>query len=298
MAEIFAALSDQLAGALETAGQSIVRVEGRRRQSASGAIWSSDGLIVTAHHVLERDENLRVGLPDGSTVNAQLVGRDPSTDVALLRVGVDGLTPARWAEGNSIRVGHLVMAAARPGERLQAALGIISAIDEAYRTMAGGTIDQYIQADIVMYPGFSGGPLINASGEFIGINSSALARGVSLTIPAAALRRVVDMLLTHGRVRRGYLGISAQAVRLPAAVSAAVGQETGLLLIGVEADSPAERGGLLLGDVIVSLAGDRVRHMDDLMAALSGDRVGRTIPVRVLRGGVVQELSVTIGERA
>ncbi|MCS7071155.1 MAG: S1C family serine protease, partial [Anaerolinea sp.] len=174
---------------------------------------------------------------------------------------------------------------------------IVSALDEAYRTMAGGTIDHYIQADLVMYPGFSGGPLVNAEGKFIGINSSALARGVSLTIPAVTLRRVVEMLLAHGRVRRGYLGVSAQAVRLPPAAAAAVGQETGLLLIGVEADSPAERGGLMLGDVLVSLAGDRVRHMDDLMAALSGDRIGKAIPVRVLRGGVVQELNVTIDER-
>lgn len=298
MAEFLNTLSTDLATTVESAGHSIVRVEGRRRQSASGVIWSADGLIVTAHHVVERDENIRVGLPDGQTHSAQLVGRDPSTDVALLRVDATGLTAAQWAAGDSLRVGHLVVAVGRPDAGLQATLGIISALDDSYRTMAGGTIDQYVQTDVVMYPGFSGGPLVSAAGPFVGINSSALARGVSLTIPAATLRRVVEMLLTHGRVRRGYLGVSAQAVRLPAAVAAASGQETGLLLVGVEADSPADQGGLMLGDVIVSLGGDRIRHMDDLMAALSGDRVGQSVPVRAVRGGALHDFQVAIGERS
>jgi S1-C subfamily serine protease len=148
-----------------------------------------------------------------------------------------------------------------------------------------------------MYPGFSGGPLVSAGGAMIGMNSSALARGVSVTLPAATIRRVADTLTKHGRVKRGYLGVSAQPVRLPQAIAESAGQETGLMLAAVEPDSPASAGGLLLGDVIIAMGGEAVRHMDDLLAALSGDRVGTAVPVRVVRGGQVQEYQVTIGER-
>ena len=148
-----------------------------------------------------------------------------------------------------------------------------------------------------MYPGFSGGPLVSAGGAMIGMNSSALARGVSLTLPAATLKRVVETLATHGRIKRGFLGVSAQPVRLPQAAAESAGQETGLLLAAVEPDSPADQAGLLLGDTVISLDGQAVRHMDDLMALLSGDRVGTSVPVRVVRGGQVQDVQVTIGER-
>jgi S1-C subfamily serine protease len=263
--------------------------------AASGIVLAADGLIVTAHHVVERDENVRVGLPNGETVNAALVGRDPSTDIAVLRAETSGLTPATWA--SSPQVGHLVLALGRPEADIQATLGIISALGEPWRTSAGGSIDSYVQTDVVMYPGFSGGPLVSAGGQMIGMNTSALARGVSLTIPAATLQRVAGTLQQHGRVRRGYLGVSAQPVRLPANLAGSVGQETGLLLVAVEADSPADRGGLLLGDTVVALDGQPVRHMDDLMALLSGDRVGRSVSARVVRGGQAQDLQVTIGER-
>lgn len=298
MAEFLQNLSNDLAATVENAGASIVRVEARRRQPASGIVWSADGLIVTAHHVVERDENIRVGLPDGLVVTASLVGRDPTTDIALLRAQTSGLQPAAWAEGDSLRVGHLVVAIGRPEESVQATLGIISALDSEWRTMAGGKIEQFIQTDVVMYPGFSGGALVSAAGSVVGMNSSALVRGISVTLPVAALRRVAGVLLAHGRVRRGYLGVSAQPVRLPASVAGALGQETGLLLISVEAGSPADQGGLMLGDVLVGVNGERVRHMDDLLTALSGDTVGKRIPISVVRGGKTQEVSVTVGERS
>ncbi len=174
---------------------------------------------------------------------------------------------------------------------------MISALDDEWRTHAGGRIDAFVQTDVVMYPGFSGGPLVSAGGAMIGMNSSALARGVSLTLPAATLKRVVETLAAHGRIKRGFLGVSAQPVRLPQAVAESAGQETGLLLAAVEPDSPADQAGLLLGDTMIALDGQRVRHMDDLMALLSGDRVGTSVPVKVVRGGQVQEVPVTIGER-
>src|SRR5690606_33148210 len=297
MAEVLQSLSNDLAATVEAAGKSIVRIEARRRQSASGIVWSADGVIVTAHHVVERDENIRVGLPDGSTVSATLVGRDPTTDIAVLRVQASGLTPATWADASEMRVGHLVVAVGRPEESVQATLGIISSLDGGWRTAAGGAIDTYVQTDVVMYTGFSGGPLVSASGPFLGLNSSALLRGVSVTIPSATLRRVADALLAHGKVKRGFLGVSAQPVRLPQNIADEIQQETGLLLASVEQGSPADKGGLLLGDTLVGLDGEKVRHMDDLMALLSGDRVGKSVAARVLRGGQLQELQVVIGER-
>ncbi len=299
MSEVLANFSNALATTVEQAGASVVRVEGRRRLPASGIIWSADGVMVTAHHVVQQDENIGVGLPNGSTVAASLVGRDPTTDLAVLRVQATALPVPSWAEIDQVRVGHLVLALGRPGQTVQATLGIVSALSEqSWRTPVGGQLDRYLQTDVVMYPGFSGGPLVSATGEVVGLNSSALVRGVSLTIPAATLRHVVETLLTHGRVRRGYLGVNTQPVRLPAGLAQQLGQETGLLLVSVEPGSPAEQGGLVLGDTLVALANTPIRHHDDLLAQLSPDRVGTTVSLRLVRGGQVMELNVPVGERA
>lgn len=296
--EALASLSDALASAVETAGPSIVRVEGRRRLAASGIVWSADGLIVTAHHVVEQDENIGIGLADGRQVTASLVGRDPTTDLALLRAPVTGLTVPTWVEGESLHVGHLALALGRPGHSVMATLGIVSALKKDWRTPAGGQLDYYLQTDALMYPGFSGGALVSAAGKFAGLNTSAMLRDVTLTIPAGTLRRVAAALLQHGRVKRGYLGVGAQTVRLPKAVAEQAGQETGLLLGSVEAGSPAESSGLFMGDTLLSLDGQRTAHLDELLAALSGDRVGQTVPVKILRGGQVTEVSVQVGEQA
>jgi S1-C subfamily serine protease len=255
-------------------------------------------VIVTAHHVIRQDEAIGVGLPTGETVTAKLVGRDPTTDLAVLRVGAADLRTAEWGAPDELRVGHLVLALGRPGRTVQATLGIVSAMGEGWRTPAGGQVDRYLQTDVVMYPGFSGGPLVGASGQVLGLSTSALLRGISLALPAPTVRRVVDTLLSHGRMRRGYLGVGAQGVRLPASVAETLGQETGLLLVSVKPGSPAERAGLLLGDAIVGLDNLPVRRMDDLTALLTGDRVGSSVPVRIVRGGQIQELNVVIGERA
>jgi S1-C subfamily serine protease len=298
--EVLQDLSDALAATVKAAGSSVVRVEARRRLPASGIIWSSDGVIVTAYHVVERDENISVGLPDGQSVPATLVGRDPTTDLAVLRTQVPTPSeagPPTWADPDNLRVGHLVLALGRPGRTAQATLGIVSALGESWRTPAGGRIDRYLQTDVVMYPGFSGGPLVDAAGQVLGLNTSALLRGISLTVPTPTLSEVVQTLLTHGRVRRGYLGVGAQPVRLPAGLGQQLGQETALLLVSVEPGSPADQGGLLLGDTILALDGQPIRHMDDLLALLSSDRVGETMRVRIVRGGQVQELQVVVGER-
>jgi S1-C subfamily serine protease len=299
MSELLANLSDALAATVERTGSSVVRVEGRQRLPASGIVWSSDGIIVTAHHILEQDDNIKVGLPDGRTVPATLVGRDQTTDLAVLRAQATGLAAPAWIDTEGLKVGNLVLALGRPGQNVRATMGIVSALGQSWRTPTGGTLDRYVQSDVTMYPGFSGGPMVDAPGRFLGVNSSALLRGgTTITIPTSTVRHAVETLLTHGRIRRGYLGVGTQPIRLPEAAARQLAQETALIVVSVEPDSPAEKGKLFIGDTIVSLAGQSVRHLDDLLALLSGDRVGATLPMRIWRAGQPQELSVTIGERS
>ncbi len=299
MPEVLTNLSDALAKTVETVGRSVTRIEGRDRLPASGIVWSSEGVIVTAHHVLERNDNIRADLPDGQSVPATLVGRDPTTDLAALRVSATGLTAPAWTEADNLRVGHLMLALGRPGRNIRATMGIVSALGDSWRVPTGGILDRYMQSDVTMYPGFSGGPMVDVSGRILGLNSSALLRGgVTLTIPTATVRRVVDTLLAHGRIRRGFLGVGIQPIKLPEALAEQLEQETGLLLASVEPNSPAEKAQLFLGDTIISLAGQPMRHLDDLFVLLSSDQVGSTTTVRILRSGQLQELPVAIGERS
>lgn len=297
MSTVLQSLSDELAATVEAASPALVRVEGRRRMPATGIVWSADGLVLTAHHVVTRDEKLKISLPDGETVAAELVGRDPTTDLAVLRADATGLTPPSWTASGNLRVGQLVLALGRPGRTTQATLGVVSAVGQSWRTPAGGQVDRYLQTDVVMYPGFSGGPLVGAGGAFLGLNTSALLRGVSIAVPSGTLSTVAESLVAHGSVRRGFLGVGAQPVRLPDDLAADLDQETALLLVNVEPDSPAAEGGLLMGDTIVSFDHAVVRHMDDLQALLSGERVGQVVPVQIVRGGELREIEVTVGAR-
>lgn len=299
MTDVLQQVSEALAAAVEGASPGVVRVEARHRLAATGIVWSPDGVIVTAHHVVEQDDSIHIGLADGQTVAATLVGRDPTTDLAVLRAQMTGLRPPAWVEPDmqSLRVGHLVLALGRPRQTVQATLGIVSVLEAGWHTPAGGQMDRYLQTDVVMYPGFSGGPLVDATGRFAGLNTSALLRGISLTVPVSTLRRVIETLLAHGRVRRGFLGMSTQPVRIPAALAQQLGQETGLLLTAVEPDSPAEQGGLGLGDTLVALDDTPIRQHDDVLAFLSPERIGTTVLARIIRGGQVQEQRVVVGER-
>lgn len=297
MTNVLTNLSNALAGAVAGAGPAVVRVEGRRRLPATGFVWSADGVIVTAHHVVTRDDNISIGLDDGRSISGALIGRDPTTDLAVLRADAGELAPFVEANKQELGVGNLVLALGRPGKSVQATFGIISALGGSWRTRVGGEIDRYLQTDLVMYPGFSGGPLIDAAGRLVGLNTSALSRGISLAVPTPTLSRIVESLLAHGRVRRGYLGVSTQRVRLPEALRGELNQKRGLLIVSVEAGSPAEQGGLTLGDTIVGIAGAAVSNHEDLLTLLTGDRVGTAVPVKFVRGGQVQSLDVTIGER-
>lgn len=289
-------LSEQMAGAVASAGQSVVKVSGRRRLAATGIIWSADGHIVSANHVVSQKRASRVTLPSGETVDAKVVGRDPGTDLAVLKVEASGLTPLDHAPGDGLKVGHFVLALGRASGAVEATLGIISALGGSWRTGAGGTIDRYLQTDVVMYPGFSGGPLIDAAGRLIGLNSSALARGVSLTVPAASLNRIAGSLASDGHVKRGYLGIKTQGVRLPENEAESLQQETGLLVVGIESGSPADGSDLLLGDIIVKFDGHAIRHGDDLIALLGGLADQKT-PATLIRGGNLTETTVQVGSK-
>ena len=294
----FSDISKGMAEVVTNASQSIVRVEARRRLPATGIVWSADGVIVTANHVVRTEEGIGIGLPDGTTTTATLLGRDRSTDIAVLKVEATDLIPLTETNKQELGVGNLILALGRPGKTVQATLGVVSALGDGWRTGRGGHIDRYLQTDVTMYPGFSGGPLVDASGQLVGLNTSALARGVSLTIPTATVARVVASLEEHGRIRRGYLGVSTQRARLPEALRGELNQKRGLLIVSVEPDSPADHAGLTLGDTIVTMAGESVQNHDDLLAQLSGDRVGTAVAVQIVRGGQIENSEVVVGERS
>jgi S1-C subfamily serine protease len=295
---ILTALSDSMSAAVEKAGAATVLVSGRRRMPASGIAYAAD-LILTADHVVERDDDIPVGLPDGSQVSAKLAGRDPGSDLAVLRLA-QPLAAVADAAPQEARVGQLVLALGRPtGEGIQASLGVISAVGGPVRTGRGGLLERYLRTDAIPYPGFSGGPLVDTAGRVVGVNTSGLARGASLAIPAGLAWQIAANLAQFGSVKRGYLGVRSQPVPIQTAQQKALGrdQAAGLLLVGVEDGSPAEAGGLLVGDIVVGLAGQAVSDPDELLAHLTGAVVGQPAPVEILRGGQPRTVTVTIGER-
>jgi S1-C subfamily serine protease len=282
--------SDELAAAVEEAARSVVSVDARHHVPGGGIVWNAQGEILTADHVLQHDDQISVLLPDGARRSAKVLGRDPASDLALLKIEASGLIVPEFVEAG-VKVGQLVFAVGRP-EGVQATLGSVVAVGGAVHTHRRH-FSAYIQTDVTMYPGFSGGPLIDVSGRIIGLNSSGLVRGASLAIPVPAARATADALRRDGRVKHGYLGIGTQPVELADALAQKLEQRTGLMVIGVEKDSPAEKGGLLQGDVLVELNGQAVTDIYDLQAALGPESVGRAISAQVVRGGEVKALTVT-----
>lgn len=291
------AFSDALVEAVARAGDATLLVNGRRRYPASGVAFSEEA-VLTADHVVEQDE-VELILPDGTIRKGTVVGRDPGSDLAVVRVKGAGFLVAKKTDGEA-RVGQIALALGRPTpEGIQASLGVVSAIGGPLRTGRGGLIERYLRTDTIPYPGFSGGPLVDASGQVLGINTSGLWQGGSLTIPASLAWAIAATLLQHGRVKRGYLGIRSQAVKISGAQRQALGREqaTGLLLVGIEADSPADSGGLMVGDILVGLEGSPIQDADELATGLMGTLVGASAQVEILRGGALRVQAVIIGER-
>jgi S1-C subfamily serine protease len=295
---VLESLSNDLAGAVERAGQSVVAIHARRRIPASGIHWRP-GIIVAAHHTIQREEEITASLADGSTVAATLVGRDPTTDLAVLKVGEAKVPVASFAEDSGVRVGALVLALGRPGSAVTASLGVISTVGGEWRTWHGGSIDRFVRLDVSIYDGFSGGPLIDASGRVLGLNTSGLSRGAALAIPVPTVNRVVDQLVKSGRVSRGYLGLGMQAVRLPAALveRLAMPNDIGLMVVSAEPGGPADGAGILIGDVLIALGDKPVVDPGEVLSFLGGDQIGKTVTARIIRAGEPKTIPITIGER-
>jgi S1-C subfamily serine protease len=282
-------------------------VDARRRYPASGIAYAQD-LVLTADHVVTREDDIKVHLPDGKALAATIAGRDPGSDLAVLRLAEKTLTAAKTSD--DVKVGQLVLALGRPNSEaaalperawrgVQASWGIVTSISGPTRTFRGGMLDEYIRTETTPYPGFSGGPLVNTEGEVLGLNTSGLTRGSSLTIPVSVAWRIAEALATHGSVKRGYLGVRTQPVEVSEAARQALKreQEHGLLVLWLEEGGPAAKGGLLVGDIVVAICGQPVGDPDDLFSALNSDTVGKSIAVEVLRGGRPETISVTVGER-
>ena len=290
-----ATLSQSMADAVEKIGKSLVMVNGRARQSATGIAYGDGDLVLTADHVVEREDNLTVVTHDGRTLNAKVAGRDPSTDLAVLRV--EGLNVPAVAVAKDARVGQIALAVGRPSsDGVMASSGIISKIAGPVRMGRGAQIEQIIQTDATPYPGFSGGALVDAAGAAYGLLTTGLARGAAIVIPMHIAFKVASTLVQQGYMKRGYLGIVSQQVKLPPA-QRANNHENGLLVVRVEENSPAEQGGLLVGDILLGIDGHAINDADDLLAALSGDKVGKPAAVQVLRGGASHSVTVTVGQR-
>ena len=286
-------LSNALVGAVDRAAGSVFAVHGRPRLASTGVHWRA-GLIVTANHTVVADGEVTVTAPDGRTLAAEVVGRDPGLDIALLRAGVDGMPAADLAADDDIRVGLLVLAL---GAGPRASAGIVSALD--LRGSGRPATGEILAIDLTLYPGFSGGPLVDVSGRVLGVTTSGASRHLRCAVRAVAVTRLVEAVVHHGRIPRAYLGVGTQPVELPEDLRGRLGlaQRTALIVVSVNASSPAGAAGIVIGDVIVAIAGRVIAEPEDLVAVLRPDRVGSVVTVSILRGGEPRELEATVGER-
>jgi len=278
-----AQFSDELAALVQAAAPSIYTVNARRRLPATGIAISPNHLL-TVSHVVEKDAGITVqGAP------ATVAGRDPGLDLCVLTVEGAHLTPAATAQ-TLPQVGSLALALGKPGPQVEAGLALVRAVHSQVSTHAGA-FEHLIQSEATPYPGFSGGPLLNMSGEVAGINTSGLSMGALLTIPIGFALKVASALIQHGRLKKPYLGVRTQAVKLSGS------EDTGLMVMGVEEDSPAQQAGLLIGDVLIALNGVPLTEHVALQSALLGAGGGSTVPVQLIRAGNAVTVQVAIGEQ-
>jgi S1-C subfamily serine protease len=290
-----AAFSGELATIVERTAASVVRVDDGSRLTATGVIWSADGLILTTSHGTERDDELFVEFGDGSRHAAALVGRDGETDFALLKVEATGLPAIERGDDEGVRIGSLVLTVARPGNfGLSATLGIVSSKTASQR---GGRNEMILHTDAGFHFGFSGSPLVDMSGKMIGVANLAFGRGKSVALGVSIATHTAELLQAHGTTRRGYLGIRTQLVPLPDSLRTALAlkQANGLLVFATEQGSAAESAGLLIGDTLLAINGQALSDVDDLRRVLRSMRAGETITLTLLRGGAIQPLVVTLG---
>ena len=291
------AFSDHAAQLVERTGSSIVAVHGGGRGSSSGIHWRS-GVIVTAEEVLERDEDVKITLPSGRLVEASLAGRDPSTDVAVLRFQSDGLPAASTADAAPLRPGHVVLAVGNHEGAPVASLGVVATVGGPWHSLRGGTIDNLIRVDLVLSRAAEGGALIDAQGSVVGMAVLGPRRRV-LAIPTSTIDRVVDQLLAKGHIFRGYLGAGLQPLRRgrPSHDPQPAGSVRGVLVVSIDPDGPAARAGLLVGDIVMTWNAKPIDRVRDVMHLLGVDSVGATVDLQLIRGGAPTALKVALGER-
>lgn len=287
-------LSTELSGIIQNVSESIVLVQGRRSPS-SGIVWDKN-VIVTADHLLPRQEEVQIASSSGETIIANVAGRDPGTDLALLKTSIE-LKPVN-NEAAQLNTCQLAVSVGRANRgRLLAVLGIISGSDGPYRNWRGGSLDRFIRLDVAPFPGFSGSALVLSNGKVGGMNTSAFSRHFGLTVPASNINRLVERLSKKGSIGKPYLGLMMQPVRIPKQLQAQSGTEIGLLVMGTEETSPAEQAGFLIGDIVVRLNEKNVNSLDEIFEFLDAESIGKEVKITVMRGGKVEEFGIKVGER-
>jgi S1-C subfamily serine protease len=295
--DLLDAYSEAVIRAVEHVGPAVVRVE-PRRGGGSGLIFTPDGFVLTNNHVVDRGGQITVTLPDGRSMNAELVGRDADTDLAVLRIGGMRLPWARFGDSKRVRVGQVAIAIGNPfGLHHSVTTGVVSALGRSLRSQSGRLMDDVIQTDASLNPGNSGGPLVTSSGEVIGINTAMVlpAQGICFAIAANTVLSVASRLMRDGRVRRSYIGVAGQQTPIPRALARAnqIAVSSGVLVVSTETGSPAEAAGLQPGDVILAFADTAVSGIDDLHRLLTEDRIGERTTTVVLRRGARRQLAIT-----
>jgi S1-C subfamily serine protease len=299
MQRTLASFSNEVAKLVEEFQPYVVAVHARGHYPSSGVVWRP-GIIVTADHTIRREEDIQVTLPDGKRADAVLAGRDPGTDLAALKVEGLGSAAAQTGGGDAVKAGELALILGRsPDSGPNASLGVISAVSGPWRTWRGGRLENYIRLDATMFPNSSGAAVVDVRGRLLGIATSALSRIAGLAIPATSVNRVLDVLVAKGHVPRGYLGIGAQPVGIPDALRAnlSLTAKSGIMVVKVEPDGPADKAGILLGDILVSLGDAPLEEFEDLQSISDSGIIGKQVQARVIRAGAIQELSITVGER-
>ena len=307
---LFDAYSQAVVDVVDLVGPSVVRVETpadpdsrRRGGTGSGVVISPDGLVLTNSHVVQNASTVRLALPDARTVTARVQGNDPHTDLALLRIVDDvSLPAARLGNSKELRRGQLVIAIGNPlGFESTVTAGVVSALGRSLRAQTGRLIDDVVQTDAALNPGNSGGPLVSSRGEVIGINTAVIAgaQGICFAVASNTASHVVSEIVRHGRVRRAFIGVAGQTVPLPRRLALALGlaQPRGVAVASLEADGPAARAGLQVGNIVIALGGEPVTGADDLVRLLDGGRIGIETVLTVIAGSDLRRIAVMPAER-
>ena len=292
-------LSNALAQATDRAASSVVAVHTERRGSSSGIVWRS-GVIVTSEHALRRDEEIQVTLPNGRVVSASLAGRDPSSDIAVLKCAEANNAAPEFGDVATLKPGNLTLVVGRTrASGPVAALGVVSLVAPDRHTWTGASIVPYIRLDVGLQPTAVGGAVIDARGSIVGLATPRFARFGAIAVPASSINKITDILLQKGSIPRGYLGVGLQPVRLPEALRDKLQwkERTAAIVMDVHPGGSADKAGVVIGDILISMAGDAVTGLEDIQSHLAGEAIGKTLPLKFVRGGAIQEGSIVVAER-